>query len=775
MFTKSIFFAGKYIFSPPGTIFPGGKNANNLKIQLQGLTGNHHKSGYPFDTPMWNGGVGIIKSAPIIHNDEETPSPDQDAWWPYEQSAYLLDGILKTAILMNQKEGIELFEQNLFYLISHPSEDGRLGEIYQCDIHWPMAPFFRAALAYAEYTNNTVVKNAFIKHYQALTVEDIGIGFRHINNIEGLLTTYSWSNDQNLLSKAQKAYNLHNQFYSSNPQGIRELYFDKIRSMEKHILHGVTFSEGIKLPVLLYMYTGNKEYLQAAEYALNAVLQRHGTLTSLPSSNEFFTGNDPLQGYESCLINDYTWALGIFFQATGNVKYADDIEKIIYNALGGATTKDFTSLMYISAPNQVIAAPESNHAFFYRGSEDVMQFRPNHSAQCCPGNIHHALPNFIMRQFMYQNDNTPVAVLYGAATWNGKYNNHNFTIIEDTHYPYDDKITFKISSNTSFPFAIRIPIWCTDAKLKINNKNVTTKLIPGTIFTIKEVNDKDIIKLTLPMKVIEKHDRHWMWYEAGPIIYSLPIDYHESFEYDNIFAPRSYYPTSEWNYSPIANTAKLKRKDNYSTLSLKATKVTNFDSLEQGRFTPQVPLICERFGNKKTLTLIPYCDAKLRITAFPDGIKRKMLFTYQALITEAFPYDEKIPLDKQIYTPENLDKQDFILQSNEIFPEKDGSYDLLHFFGKLDNKLCYLSIRFWSDIDQEAYFCVSASTAAICWVNTVKCLELLPGSEHIFTTGLWFNSPVKKGFNILLCKVAKGICYEQYRNSWGVKAEIFIK
>ena len=218
----SAHFAG-LIPARPGEIVPRGANARFLETQLQGLTGHFAASGYPFDTPMWNGGVGVVKSAPIIHNDEETPSPSQDAWWPYEQSAYLLDGILKTAILSGEKKGIGIFEENLFFLIRHPDEQGVLGTPYHCDIHWPMAVFFRAAMAYAEYTGNTEVKKAFVRHYRALTAEKIGTGFRHINNLEGLLHAYRWSGEVGLLEKAETAYDIHNRFCRKSPDGIREL------------------------------------------------------------------------------------------------------------------------------------------------------------------------------------------------------------------------------------------------------------------------------------------------------------------------------------------------------------------------------------------------------------------------------------------------------------------------------------------------------------------------------------------------------------------------
>ena len=766
----------RFVPARPGTIMPRGENAAALQIQLSGLTGNFTASGYPFDTPMWNGGVGVIKSASIIHNDEETPSPGQDAWWPYEQSAYLLDGILKTAILTGSRDGLELFYQNLHFLITHPDETGRLGNCYHCDIHWPMAVFFRAAQAYAEYKDDPEVKAAFIRHYQALTVDEIGTGFRHINNLEGVLTAYRWSQDKSLLEKAEAAYMHHNEFFRNDPDGLPELYLDKLADMGKHILHGVTFSEGVKLPVMLYMYTGKKSYLEIAEQGLQAVLERHGTMTGLPSANELFSGKDPLQGYETCLINDFPWALNFFLQATGKIEYADRIEKIFFNAPGGCITDDFTALMYISCPNQVIAAPESNHAFFYRGSEDAMEFRPSHSAQCCPGNIHHIVPNFIMSQFMYSDDDTPAAVLYSAAAWQGNYRDSTFEVIEETAYPYGEKISFRFAVNgPAIPFMWRIPHWCGNAAITINGQAVETNIIPGTFFRLAKINDGDEVTLTIPMTLTGKSDRHWQWFESGPLLFSLPVEYVEEKSENHRFSPRSYRPVSRWDYSPLPDKAVLYREGKFPTVKVMATGVTGFDSLEQNRYTPQVPLYCSRRGTPEGLTLIPYRETKLRITAFPDARERQALFIYQALVSEAFPYDPEKPLAGQVFPPETLSEKELLCSSTEIFPEKDGCYDLLHHFGNVNDLLAYVSLRFWSDRDGQATVCLGADTVAAGWINGQNAFELPPGSEAVFTVGQWFTIPVKKGFNLLLVKVGKGIRYSQYRNAWGVRADIFVE
>ena len=114
----------------------------------------------------------------------------------------------------------------------------------------------------------------------------------------------------------------------------------------------------------------------------------------LHSCSEHIRGRDPLDIHETCDITDHTWALGYLLQATGEANYADRIEQVIFNALPGAVTKDFQALQYFSCPNQVLPPSNSNHKLFMHGL-NWMSYRPDHEVQCCPGNLHRAMPNYV--------------------------------------------------------------------------------------------------------------------------------------------------------------------------------------------------------------------------------------------------------------------------------------------------------------------------------------------------------------------------------------------
>ena len=131
-------------------------------------------------------------------------------------------------------------------------------------------------------------------------------------------------------------------------------------------MHGVTFCEELKLPVLLYAYTGDKRYLDLALNAQRKAERDDVLPDGVPASAEALVGSaNVINSHETCDIADYTWTLGYFLMTTGEAKWADKIEKAVFNACPGTITKDFKALQYFSSVNQVIATGNSNHNDFF--------------------------------------------------------------------------------------------------------------------------------------------------------------------------------------------------------------------------------------------------------------------------------------------------------------------------------------------------------------------------------------------------------------------------
>ncbi len=414
-----------------------------LERQRSGLSGNFQAQKYPFQSCLWEGVIDATFRE-LDYKGNTVPVPGDNRWWPYEQTGYLLDGLLRLGILTDDQKMIDLFRRNVDYLLKHAS-DGRLaGKCYNYESEWPMGVFFKALNVYLDVFEDKELLDALHKHFLAVPVEEFGDGSRNITNIEGLVNIAQRTGDKSLIEKAEKAYELFNT-KTRNDFANMSLTMPMLEKSDNIVVHGVTLSEEIKLPVILYMATGKKKYLAAAERGWKNVMEIHGQIPGLPCSNEHAFGRDPEAGYEICVISDALYTLGFFIMASGNAAYADQAEKIAYNALPGAVTKDFSALQYFSAPNQVVATPFSNLTSFLYGSAPLRQYRPDHFAACCPGNIHRAMPNFVSRMFMETSDGVPAAICFGPAELRGEYCGKKYHIIEETEYPFEGSIKFKFS------------------------------------------------------------------------------------------------------------------------------------------------------------------------------------------------------------------------------------------------------------------------------------------------------------------------------------------
>ena len=105
-------------------------------------------------------------------------------------------------------------------------------------------------------------------------------------------------------------------------------------------IHGVTFNEFAKLPAILYLWTGQQHFLDACIAGYETLIRDHMLVSGVHSSDEHLGGRGTDVAIEICDIADFTWSIGYVLQATGDVRWADMIERACLNAGTGAATGD---------------------------------------------------------------------------------------------------------------------------------------------------------------------------------------------------------------------------------------------------------------------------------------------------------------------------------------------------------------------------------------------------------------------------------------------------
>lgn len=602
-----------------------------LKRQLSGMTGHPEALSYPYDSCLWDG-------ENITRNTESYGSD----WWRYEQTAYYTDGMLRLAYILGEQDLIRKGEGGIHYTVDHADSTGRFAHTtFGFAEMWPMAVFFRAMKAYYDYNRDEALPSKLEKHYLTLNTERMKL-WRNVVSIEGMLWTYSHTHNPALLNLSEEVWNA-GLFTDLTPEACA---MDHVPFM-----HGVTFCEELKLPMLLYAYTGKERYKELALNAHKNLLREHMLPDGVPVSAEALYGRGEIRNsHETCDIADYTWTLGYFLQITGDPVYADMIERAALNACPGAVTKDFKSLQYFSSVNQVRVTGDSNHNGFFHGST-WMAYRPTHQTECCAGNVHRIMPNYVDRMWMRGPRGEVVSTLFGPSEYCFEAGGKTATVKETTEYPFDETITytFRNPGRAKIALKLRIPQWCENATLRIGLRKYRGELKPGSFVTVeKKFSRWTKVRLTLPMKVsVKEIDGKGYYVERGPLLYALDVagnKVEDTTVYENMngkvpenpdFKCWSITPASEWNYAlsgsadGIAREAKVsvsKRRKGYPfdlgnspvTITVPARKIDW--PLEEDRFTPEVPTpdqVKPLSDEIQNITLVPYGATELRVSVFP--------------------------------------------------------------------------------------------------------------------------------------------------------------
>ena len=637
---------------------PTGWLAATCRAQAEGLTGHPEALSYPYDSCLWAGEIS-------------REGGHGDGWWRYEQTGYYTDGLLRLGYALGDAELIAKGERGVDWTLAHASPEGYLGNRCLWDgAHfnlgkgyemWPMAVFFRVMKAKYDATGDARIPAALARYYLLYGPEKVAEG-RNTINVEGLMWTYGRTGDARLLELAEKAWNAK----KSKDDWSGDLTPQNCADDEPVYMHGVSYSEELKIPLLLYAQTGKRDYLEQALNAERKLVRDHLLPDGCPSSTEQTRGNCVHWGHETCVVSDWTWTLGSFLETTGRAADADRIEACVFNAGLGSIGKDFKSLQYFSNLNQFIATSDSNHNPYFYGTT-WCQYRPTHETECCAGNMHRFLPNYVSRLWLKDAEGAPVAALYGPCEVDFGW----CRIREETCYPFDGKIVFRFSMDAprESAFTYRVPGWCTaGASVMVNGTHVAAGA-PGTFATIRRTfRDGDALELDFPMEtvfeevprcryVIKDAVSKWVGpidgpsgsqgtvVRRGPLLFAYPIAEdrtEDTAEHANMRGKKSRNPAFKcWNIRPAGpfNFALAERtaevvvspsaeNDGFAasvppvSVNVKARRIAW--ELERGKMTPRNPEAPRAVSDEvETLSLVPYGSTMLRLAVFPDLSRRE--------------------------------------------------------------------------------------------------------------------------------------------------------
>ncbi len=518
----------------------------------------------------------------------------QFLWWNSETQSNWLDGLARAALLLDQPDFIEKARARLEHLLATQDDDGYLG-IYAPDLRynfsgengelWAQASLFRALLGWHEATGDERALAA-IRRAVEVTMRAWPIGESHPFDVQndfagvghGLVFTdildrlHQLTGDARYPAYARWLY----LEYSRQPLSQDDLQLAHLLDRDYRFkAHGVHTYEQIR-SLLTAACAADDPQLDSALAAALAKLETCLTPSGGPIGDEFIGGRaaDASEtGYEYCSIHELLDTYTQLLQKTGEMKWADRAEWLFFNAAQGARHPNQSAIAYLKTDNS-LSMTGPLHPDDPQDSENPQiryKYSPVHQdvAVCCVPNAGRIAPYYVKAQWL-RSAGGLVAALYGASSLQTQVNGVSVNIIQETDYPFDTGITFRVETAqpTEFRLSFRIPSWASSFSVDTESFTIQDNLIH--LQKTWQTGDTVTLRFDAEVKIQPWRGENIVTY--GPLLFCLPLE--------GEFSPgREYAPGFRDSYYAPADL---------SALSLRLAPQTDF-TLEKSPFDASRP------------------------------------------------------------------------------------------------------------------------------------------------------------------------------------------
>lgn len=184
-------------------------------------------------------------------------------------------------------------------------------------------------------------------------------------------------------------------------------------------------------------------------------------------------------------------------------RYADTVERVIYNGFLAGLSLDGRSFFYenaqeIDLENRSIvrASLHNNKDMHFPITQRVEVF----GCSCCPPNITRFIPSIGDFIYNYTDD-----VVYVNQFMESEADFGDFKLSQKTNYPFDGSVTLICSAKKQI--AVRIPSWCSVWTLTVNGKTAAYELKKGYAFVDVEAEDEITFEMRITPRIVRADRR----------------------------------------------------------------------------------------------------------------------------------------------------------------------------------------------------------------------------------------------------------------------------
>lgn len=600
---------------------------------------------------------GMIAN-PFIHKTyvKQWGEGDQSGWGA-EISGNYWTGLVMLAFTLNDPELIAKAESWVNGVLKNQRADGYLGTYYEEDAliyedynAWGNACGMRALLYYYEATGRQDVFDAvyrsmlwFCDHWAG----DKKTSYAGVYITNPMMYCYHKTGDQRLLDFCLD-YQEYLCDHDPNKTSYRSLLEPKLIYNSQHT---AGYGNFCYMPALVYTGCGDEKFLKATENGLRKIREKAMQASGGPTGfTEYLAPVSSIAETEYCSFAFFNSAYAAMSAITGEAKYGDYMEQMVYNGVQGARKKDERAIAYLSAPNQLFAT--KNSATDIR---DMQVYAPCYPVSCCPVNSVVVIPDFIRGMALTDDQGNLYLNAYGPC----KIRHQGMAIDQETMYPFRNTVTLKVSG--AGKVFCKVPGWSKGVDATVNGKAVSVTADETGYFPVELTEQTSVVTLNFRAEIEVLHiddsdagNKRPLAFQYGGLLFSLHVE--ERWE---PFYPKTETPlTEEWpwynvysvhEHDPVPDAHERLMLDRFlkiwnvavdENLQPQDIRVELDDAEGYAWETPKIRLkvpaykapyctalyperTLDFYGDKQMvtdpveLTLVPYGCTNLRITYFP--------------------------------------------------------------------------------------------------------------------------------------------------------------
>ena len=275
-----------------------------------------------------------------------------------------------------------------------------------------------------------------------------------------------------------------------------ETWFDPL-SRHEHVLngrHAYSYVNSLCSAMMAYFAAGSEKHLRAGRNAF-AMLQAQSYATGGWGPDEMLRGPNSDALYDSlrnthhhfetpCGSYAHFKLTRYLLRATGDSRYGDSMERVMYNTVLGALP---------------LQADGSN--FYYSDYNfDARRVYKKARWACCAGTLPQVAADYRINLYL-RGPQSVYVNLYVPSTLRWEEDGAQLSLTQTGDYPYDGKVVFFLAGSKPADVTLhfRIPAWAPRAQIRVNGQAQPAP-VPGRFAAVRRLwRSGDVVELILPL------------------------------------------------------------------------------------------------------------------------------------------------------------------------------------------------------------------------------------------------------------------------------------